>query len=358
MLSYIIRRLLLVFPTLIGITVVVFGVMAMSPGGISAPLTTKDSGMSPEVRKALQAYLDKRYGINDPAYVQYGRWLNKISPVGFKYDVDYNYVGFGFKWPDLGESFVFNRPVTQLIAEHLPITLLLNTMSIPFVYAIAIGVGMYSARYRGKFFDIATGTLFLALWPIPTIWAGVLLIGFFASSDFLQWFPANGLHDLHARDMSFLPFTDEDGWHRGWLLDMMWHLCLPVICLSYGSFAFLTKLNRTAVLENLSADFVRTARAKGVSDTKVLFRHVLRNSLIPLITVAAHILPSLLAGSVIVESIFGIQGMGKLTVEAITLRDREVVLTTTLISGLLGLAGYLIADILYAIADPRVSYES
>jgi peptide/nickel transport system permease protein len=144
---------------------------------------------------------------------------------------------------------------------------------------------------------------------------------------------------------------------RGFLLDRLWHLVLPVLCLSYGGFAFLSKLTRTAVLENLLADYARTARAKGVKESDVLWRHVFRNSLLPLITVSATLLPGLLAGSVIVESIFSIDGMGKLAVEAVAGRDRELVLSVTLISGVLTLVGYLIADICYAIADPRVSYE-
>jgi peptide/nickel transport system permease protein len=144
---------------------------------------------------------------------------------------------------------------------------------------------------------------------------------------------------------------------RGFLVDRLWHLVLPVICLSYGGFAFLAKLTRSSVLENLLADYARTARAKGASERDVLWRHVFRNSLLPLITVSATLLPSLLAGSVIVETIFSIDGMGKLAVDAVRTRDRELVLSVTLISGLLTLAGYLLADLCYAIADPRVSYD-
>ncbi len=144
---------------------------------------------------------------------------------------------------------------------------------------------------------------------------------------------------------------------RGFLLDRIWHLILPIICYTYGSFAFLTKLTRTAVLENLLSDYARTARAKGVTETDILWRHVFSNSLIPLVTVSAALLPSLLGGSVIVESIFSIDGIGKLGVEAVKSRDRELVLSLTLITGLLTLIGYLIADVVYALVDPRVSYD-
>jgi ABC-type dipeptide/oligopeptide/nickel transport system permease component len=141
------------------------------------------------------------------------------------------------------------------------------------------------------------------------------------------------------------------------LLDMIWHLVLPVACLAYPGFAYLSKLARGAVLETMHADFVRTARAKGLDEKNVLYQHVLRNSLIPLITVGANILPAMIAGSVVVETIFGINGMGSLLVSAVSQRDRELVLSITLVAGALGLLGYLLADIGYALADPRVSYE-
>jgi peptide/nickel transport system permease protein len=134
-------------------------------------------------------------------------------------------------------------------------------------------------------------------------------------------------------------------------------MCLPVICLSYGSFAFTAKLARSALLENINSDYVRTARAKGATERDILYRHAFRNSLIPIITLAAQILPALLSGSIVVEEIFNLQGMGKLTVDAVFNRDRELVLSTTFLAGLLGLLAYLVADIAYAIADPRVSYE-
>jgi peptide/nickel transport system permease protein len=357
--SYLIRRLLLVVPTLIGITAVVFFVMAFSPGGVGASLLTREGELRPQERKALEEYYNKRYGLNKPKAVQYARWLNQVSPVGLKEPG----IGFpaswrvGIKVPDLGESMSRHRPVLSMIAESLPITILLNLITIPIVYGVSILIGLKAARRRGKTFDIASGTVMLGLWSVPTIWAGVLLIGFLASREYIRWFPTNGLHDIRAEGMAFLPHFGATGFERGWLLDTLYHMVLPIICLSYGGFAFLSKLARGAVLESINADYVRTARAKGVAEKTILYHHVLRNSLLPLITVAASILPGLLAGAVVVETIFGIPGMGKLTIDAINARDREVVLATTLLSGLLGLIAFLIADICYAIADPRVSYE-
>jgi ABC-type dipeptide/oligopeptide/nickel transport system permease component len=357
--SYIIRRLLLMVPTLIGITAVVFFTMAFSPGGVGASLLSREGELRPEERKALEAYYNKRYGLNKPKVVQYLNWLNQISPVGIK-DAG---TGFpkssrvGVKMPDLGESMSRHRPVIDMIRESLPVTLLLDLISIPIVYLIAVYSGIQAAKHRGKMLDVGMGTVLLGLWSVPTIWAGVLMIGFLANREYVHWFPTSGLHDIRAGGMEFMPHWTQAGFERGWLLDTTWHLLLPVICLSYGGFAFLSKLARGAVLDSINQDYIRTARAKGLDEKVVLYHHVLRNSLLPLITVAATILPGVLAGSLIVESIFSVPGMGRLTIEGINARDREVVLATTLLAGLLGLVSFLLADICYAIADPRVSYE-
>ena len=358
MTTYLVRRILLMFPTLIGITLVVFMVMAASPGGISAQHLVEGQNLEPQAKKALEDYYNRLYGLDQPAPLQYLRWLNNISPAGFTFDEDHRLSGFSlFKGSDLGTSFRFGRPVLDLIAERVPITLLLNLLSLPLVYAAAIAIGVRAARERGGAFDIASGGVMLALWSVPTMLAGILLIGFFASDQYWHWFPTAGLNRREALDMPFLPHWDGEEWTRGFLADRLWHLVLPVVCLSYGGFAFLSKLVRTSMLENLLSDFARTARAKGVREHDVLWRHVFRNGLLPLITVSAGILPAMLGGSVIVETIFSIDGMGKLAVEAVKGRDRELVLSLTLISGLLTLVGYLLADLCYAVADPRVSYE-
>jgi len=461
MLTYLLRRMLLIIPTLLGITLVVFSVMAASPGGIGAQALT-EGVLQPEARKAMEEYFNKRYGLDDPAPLQYLRWLNNISPVGFVAGEagTFRLENFRlFKGSDLGDSFLYGRSVAELIRERLPITLLLNIVSIPIVYIIAIALGVRAATQHGKSFDVTSGTVLLALWSVPVMLAGVLLIGFFASEQNWHWFPESGLNRREALDMTFLPhwsgltqvlmlavamivsvtvalianarlpqwwrsmlfggigliagiamaesngqltnlsmhfllsisvamlfwwvassdfyalrvlfagavgiagalwlfeFVSDGSFVRGFLFDRLWHLGLPVLCLTFGGFAFLAKLSRSAVLENLAADYARTARAKGAAEDVVLWRHVFRNSLIPLITVAASLLPGLLAGSVIVESLFSIEGMGKLVVEAVKGRDREMVLSLTLISGVLTLIGYLIADFCYALADPRVSYD-
>ncbi len=357
MLTYIVRRILLMIPTLIGITMVVFFTMAMSPGGVGAALAGAEGNMRPQEREAVRKYLNQRYGLDQPAILQYFRWLNQISPVGFHVNDDGSYGRFTLKWPSLGESLMRRRPVTSVVAEALPITLLLNVITIPIIYAISITAGIRAAQHRGKRFDIGVGTTMVALWSLPVMWVGVMAIGFVANREYLYLFPTGGLHDTLATRMSYLPGYVNGEFRIGYLLDLAWHLVLPVICLTYGGFAVMTKLMRASVLENITADFARTARAKGLPERVVIYRHVLRNSILPLITVAASILPGLLGGSVIVESIFSIDGMGRLMIDAINTRDRDLILSITLVSGLLSLSCLIVADICYAIADPRVSYE-
>lgn len=358
MLTYIVQRVLLMFPTLLGITLLVFFVMAFSPGGIGGPLLERGgAGMSSVDAARVRDYYNKRYGIDKPKIVQYGRWLNLISPVGFQVKDDGTLGRFGFKAPSFGESLEQHRPVADLIAGALPITLLLNLISIPLIYGTGILSGIVAARRRGGVYDTVSGVVQLGTWSVPTIWAGVMLIGLLANREYLKLFPTSGLHDPAALTMAFLPHHTPRGWERGWLLDSAWHLVLPVFCLSYGGSAFLTKLTRGSVLENLGADYVRTARAKGVDERVVLYHHVFRNSLLALITVAANILPALLGGSVIVETIFSIPGMGRLGVQSVQFRDREVVLAVTLIGGLIGLLSQILRDLLYAVADPRVTYD-
>lgn len=398
-------------PTLAGITLVVFVVMAASPGGLGAQALVDGSQLEPQARAALEAYYNRRYGLDQPPPVQYLRWLNAISPVGFTREADGSLGAFSFfKGSDLGESFRYGRPVSALLAERVPVTLLLNLLTIPLIYVLAIAVGVRAASRAGGRFDVASNVVLLGLWSVPSMLAGVLLIGFFASAQYWHWFPTGGLSSREALQAPFLPYFPSAGaalaavgcilggtaasvmlalrrgagavwvmvcglcglvagiWlaratgalagvQAGFLLDRLWHLALPVLVLSYGGLAFLAKLARSAVLENLAADYARTARAKGVAEADVLWRHVFRNSLLPLITVSAGLLPGLLAGSVVVESLFGIDGMGKLAVEAVQTRDRELVLSVTLVSGVLTLVGYLLADLAYALADPRVSYD-
>ena len=356
--TYLARRLLLMIPTLIGVTAVTFFIIALSPGGLGGSLLSADAQLRPEERKAIMAYYNARYGLDKPLVVQYLKWLNRVSPVGVK-SLGEGFPGswaLGFKVPDMGESWQRHRPIIDLVAESLPITLLLEFTSLPLIYFIAIGTGIRAARSRGKLMDVGLGTFLIGLYSLPEIWIGVLMIGFLTNRQIIHLFPSNGLHDVTADTMRFLPSFGADGFERGWLLDTLWHLMLPLACLSYSSFAFISRLTRGSLLETLSSDFVRTARAKGLRERVVVYRHAFRNSLMPLITVAAYILPGILSGAVIIETIFGLPGMGRLSVDAAIQTDRELLMALTLIFGILLMLSFLLADIAYAIADPRVSY--
>lgn len=261
-------------------------------------------------------------------------------------------------WPDLGVAFSRNQPVIKLVKEHLPVTLLLNLIAFPIIYFIAIPSGMLAASRKGSWADVGLGSLYIGLYSIPVVLAGILAVGFLTTPEYLNWFPTSGLHGKEAAGMKFLPSYAADGhWQCGWLLDLFWHIALPVACLVYGGFAILSKQTRAAMLENFSADYVRTAKAKGVSPRGVVLTHVFRNSLLPLITIFVTIFPAMLAGSVVVERIFTIPGMGYLVIESINNRDREMILGNTVMIAVVNLLALLMADILYAMADPRISYK-
>jgi peptide/nickel transport system permease protein len=185
-----------------------------------------------------------------------------------------------------------------------------------------------------------------------------MAIGFLANEQqYVGWFPSTGLHSTAADEMTFLPTWGENGLERGYLFDMLWHLALPVTLLALSGFAYLSKLARTSILEVLNSDYVRTARAKGLSPNAVLLRHAVRTSLIPIITFVSALIPFLITGSVVIEVIFGINGMGRLFIDSIKAGDVELVLGVTLMILILKLVSYLAADVAYVIADPRVSYD-
>ncbi len=314
--------------------------------------------LRPAECKAREAYLKARYDLDKPLPYQYFKWLNKVSPIGVK-ERGVGFPGalrFGFKRPDLGESFTRQRPVSELVLEALPVSLLLECCSLPIYYFIGIGTGIRAARKRGTLTDVGIGFILLGLYSLPEIWVGVMCIALLTNRQIIHWFPSNGLHDILADSMPFLPSWGPNGFNRGYLLDTGWHLVLPLLCISYGSFAFLSRLVRGSLLETLGLDFVRTARAKGLSEKVVVFRHAVRNSMISVITSSSGILAGLVTGSVVVETIFGIPGMGKLAVDAAEARDRELLLSLTLIVSVLQLVGFLLTDVAYALADPRVSY--
>jgi peptide/nickel transport system permease protein len=247
---------------------------------------------------------------------------------------------------NFGRSYEQRRPVTTMILEALPWTMFMGSVSFAISYFLAIPIGVYSVRKRNRWQD---GTITLGLFllhSIPTFVAAMLLMTFFCNQDYLQLFPTSGV----ASDGSELwP------WHYR-MIDHAYHLILPTLVLSYGSIAFVSRQLRVGMLENLNMDYIRTARAKGLSETVVIWRHTLRNSLLPLITHMSALLPAMVSGALITEFIFSVPGMGLLTANALFSYDHPVIIAVFTITATATLTGLLISDILYAVADPRISY--
>ncbi len=330
MTTYILRRLLLMIPTLLGITIMVFAISRVAPGDpvslSMGPGGQMDAERAADVREARM----KLYGLDKPVHIQYARWLGRV-------------VRF-----DFGDSIKHHRPVIDIIKERLPITLTFNLIAFVLIYTISLPLGVLAAVQHKRLFDRVSSVMLFMLWALPSMWVGQMLIGYLCGPTFLNWFPPAGLSSNNAEILPFFP----------WLADRLWHLVLPVFCLTYSGFAYLTKQVRAGMLDNLRADYVRTARAKGLSKPVVIFRHAFRNSVIPVITIMATLLPAMLGGSVIIERIFSIPGMGMMAFEAVTTRDYNVVMAVATIGGSMNLVGLLFGDIAYAIADPRISFES
>lgn len=318
MLNYIIRRTLMAIPLLIGITIISFGIMHLAPGGPISMVVD----MNPDIKPEDIERMKESMGLNDPVYVQYFRWVGDMLQ------------------GDFGESLVRKgTSVAELIMDRLPNTLLLMIVSTLLAIIISIPFGIISAtRQYSKVDYTVTVTSFLGL-ATPNFWLGLILIMVF--SVHLGWFPTGGTSTLGA-DFS--------------IWDRLHHLILPAFVLGTADMAGLTRYTRSSMLEVINQDYIRTARAKGFKEGKVIYKHGLRNGLIPIITIFGLMLPSFIGGSVIVESIFGWPGIGKLFVDAAFQRDYPVIMALTVISSILVVLGNLIADILYAKFDPRIEY--
>ena len=328
--DYILKRLLLMIPTLFGITLVTFLVIQLAPGSPVESRMSIDQGIkSDQVTKQIIEQTKKLYGLDKPVHQRYFIWLRQIATL------------------DFGNSYKDHRPVIDKIAERLPITLVLNVLSIFLVYLIAIPIGAWSAVRQRSFAERSTTFVLFLLYSIPSFWMAVVLIYFFGGGGAFDIFPIYG---VHSRGYEELPFFQRT-------LDFLWHLILPVFCLTYASLASLSRYQKGSLLEVLREDYITTARAKGLAPNRVLFKHALRNSLIPIVTIIASILPAMIGGSVIIETIFSIPGIGRLGFESVLSRDYPVIMAVATISAFLTLIGILISDITYAIVDPRIGFE-
>ncbi len=333
--AYLIRRLLLIIPTLIGISLVTFFMIQLAPGDPAELRARSGENLSGANKDAINSEIieatRKIYQLDKSLPIQYLLWLKRLITL------------------DFGYSIQDHRSVSAKIRERLPITIILSIFSILIAYLIAIPLGIYSATHSRDWGDrIITFILFM-LYSLPTFWIATLAIVFLCGGDFFSWFPPAGIESLYY-------FEKPSWWGR--LTDRAWHLVLPIICLTYGSFAFLSRQMRSGMLEVIRQDYIRTARAKGLQERVVICKHALRNSLIPILTLVADILPAMIGGSVIIESLFSIPGMGNLSFEAILYRDYPVIMAVFTVSAFLTLAGILVSDLLYAVVDPRISFDA
>lgn len=329
---YILKRLLLIVPTLLGITVVTFAIIQLAPGNpalLKVQMGRQGGVGDQAVAQAIVEQTRKLYGLDKPLPVRYWIWLKRVATL------------------DFGNSYKDHRPVMDKILEVLPVTLQLSVLSIFLSYLLAVPIGVYSAVRQDSLGDRAATIVLFVLYSLPNFWVATLVIVYLGGGDYLDLFPVYGLSSFDAERWPF--------WR--WLADRLWHLVLPVGCLTYGGLASLSRYMRAGMIEVIRQDYILTARAKGLSEKAVVFKHALRNSVIPIVTFLAFLLPAMIGGSVIVESIFSIPGMGKLGFEAVLSRDYPVIMAIATISALLTLVGMLLSDILYVLVDPRISFE-
>ncbi|MFC0469960.1 ABC transporter permease [Halalkalibacter kiskunsagensis] len=315
MISYIIKRVIMMIPILFGISVLSFAIMYAAPG--KPAILNLDPEISPEVREAQI----ERLGLNDPIPVQYVRWLGNVAQ------------------GDFGTSYTRKMPVTDMILDRLPNTILLMASSLFLAAIVAIPFGVISAtrQYSMTDYGVTVGS-FLGL-ATPNFWLGIMLIMLFSVQ--LGWTPVGGISTIGA-DFS--------------LIDRLKHLILPAFVLATADMAGLTRYTRSSMLEVINQDYIRTARAKGFRERRVVYKHGLRNGLIPVITMFGLMLPTMIGGSAIVESVFNWPGIGKMFIDATFQRDYPVIMAITMFGAVLTVIGNLIADILYAVLDPRIEY--
>ncbi len=321
MIIYLFKRLIMMIPVLIGITIISFLIIHLAPGKPTDILTELNPKMTPEARQRLEKY----YGLDKPIHVQYLMWLKRVVKL------------------DFGNSFSTDRrPVMEKISERLPITILINLLSIILILITSIPIGIYSAVRQYSMFDKAMTVFVFIGFAMPTFWLALLLMILFGVQ--LGWLPISGITSLGYET---LPLS-------GKILDWTSHLILPVFVSAFGGLAGFSRYMRSNMLEVIRQDYITTARAKGLPETKVIYRHALRNALLPVITILGLSVPGLIGGSVIFETIFAIPGMGQLFYQGVLMRDYPLIMGILVIGAFLTLVGNLLADICYALVDPRI----
>ena len=341
MLPYILKRLALMVPTLLGALTLTFVVMQFVPGGPIEQILAEGRAGGGSEGSTYKAGRDIDQKQRDELMKQYG--FDKPAPERFVNMVA-DYARF-----DLGKSFMQNKSVWQLIKEKLPVSISLGLWTFFISYAISIPLGVAKAVREGTRFDVITTFGVLLGYAIPGFVLGILLIVMFAGGTIFDWFPLRGLTSDNFDELS--------NW--GKVKDYLWHLTLPLICLVIHSFAVVTLLTKNTFVEEIRKQYVLVARAKGLSKHQVLYKHIFRNALIPLVTgFPAAFIGAFFSGSVLIETLFSLDGLGLLSYESVVRRDYPVVLGSLYLFTLLGLVVKLVSDVLYTVVDPRVQFGS
>ncbi len=308
-------------PLLIGITLISFAVIHLAPGEPGGV----DVSMNPKVSAEARERIRQIYHLDEPLHVQYWRWLKRLA------------------FLDLGESFSADRrPVRDKIFERIPVTLAINGLSLVLIFVVATPIGVYAAVRRHSVFDRVSTVVVFVGFAIPTFWLALLLMILFGVQ--LGWLPISGIRSLDHAALSPL----------GKLWDYSRHLAMPVFVSAFGGLAGLSRYMRSNMLEVIRQDYITTARAKGLPEGEVVYRHALRNALLPVVTILGLSVPALIGGSVIFETIYAIPGMGQLFFQSVLARDYPLVMGVLVIGAILTLLGNLIADLSYALVDPRI----
>lgn len=342
MLKYFLRRLAIIIPTLLGVTIVVFVIINMAPGGpIEQKLQqmrfgsgdgseggTKSRGATQGVSDEVLEALKKQYGFDKPMHMRYLLWLKNIATLNF------------------GESFTYEEPVIDVITSKFPVSLQFGIVSLILSYLVSIPLGIVKAIRKGGTFDLISSFILFVMYSIPPFMLAILLIVFFSGGSFFEWFPVGGLHS--------------EGYDELGSLDQIWdrihHFILPLICFTIGSFTSLTILMKNSLIEEIKKDYIRTARAKGVDERVVYMKHALKNALIPIVTGLGGFLSVFFAGSLLLETIFQLDGIGLLSYKSVLSRDFNVIMGLIFIQSALFLVGNVISDIAYVLVDPRIDF--
>jgi microcin C transport system permease protein len=344
--SYILKRVLLMVPTLFGILTITFAVIQFVPGGPVEQMVYQLQGRNAagEGPSAHGAGYRGRQGVDAAQIVEIRKLYGFDKPVHQRFfQMLSQFARF-----DLGKSFFHNKDVWALIREKLPVSISLGVWSFLLTYLVSVPLGIAKAVRAGSRFDTATTLIVLVGYAIPSFVMGVLLLVLFSGGAFAQWFPLRGLTSGNFAELSLM----------GKVMDYLWHIVLPVTAMVLGSFAVITILTKNSVLEEIHKQYVLTARAKGVSEHNVMWRHVFRNALIPIMTgFPAAFVGAFFSSSLLIETLFSLDGLGLLSYESVIRRDYPVVLGSLFFFTLIGLVTTLIRDLSYLWVDPRVKYD-